>query len=166
MASASPLPNASAFNTFKVEARTPSEQVDGVGNDGSRVNSRSETGANGRQRRQTRPPQLHGSSPNGQGDEEDGYTSSASDTLPAHLQEKINEKTGLIMGHTPEKVMYLVMKAKHRFALEQNEQLQERLKATKSEVRKEKGKRDHALDDLLRRMLGYALYLCFLFLQR
>jgi hypothetical protein len=58
------------------------------------------------------------------------------------------------MGHTPAKVMYLVMKAKHRYALQQNEQLQERLKATRSELRKEKGEKEHALDDLLRRMLG------------
>jgi hypothetical protein len=82
--------------------------------------------------------------------------------LPAHLQEKINEKTGLILGHTPEKVKYLVMKAKHRYALQQRELLQERLKATRSEMRKEKGEKEHALNDLLRRMLGCVIYLLFL----
>lgn len=162
-----PLPNTISFNIFKVEPHTSSEHVDGAGNDGS--HDKNKTGSNGRQRRQARTSQLqpqHTPSPDVQGDEEeDGYTSSASDILPVHLQEKLDESTGLIMGYTPTKVMYLLMKAKHQYALQQHELLLEQLKATKLEMRKEKGEKEGALDDLLQRMLGCALDLLFLFTQ-
>jgi len=164
----SSLANTTGFHTLKVDPNTPSEHVEGVGNDSN--HEKNKTGANGRQRRQARTSQLqpqHTPSPDEQGDEEeDGYTSSASDMLPPHLQEKLDESTGLIMGHTPTKVMYLLMKAKHGYALQQHELLLEQLRVTKLEMRKEKGEKEQVLDDLLQRMLGCAINLLFLFSQR
>ncbi|KIM44562.1 hypothetical protein M413DRAFT_442530 [Hebeloma cylindrosporum] len=121
-----------------VDPHTPSEHVDAVGNDSN--HERNRTGTNGKQRRQTRTSQLQPQptpSPDGQVDEEeDGYTSSASDILPVHLQEKLDESTGLIMGHTPTKILL------------------EQLRATKLEMRKDKEEKERALDELLQRMLG------------
>lgn len=165
LVTSSSLPNSIGFNAFKVEPHTPSEHVDNDSN-----HERNKTGANGWQRRQARTSQLQPQrtpSLDGQGDEEeDGYTSSASDILPVHLQEKLDESTGLIMGHTPTKVMYLLMKAKHRYALQQHELLLEQLRVTKLEMRKEKGEKESALDDLLQRMLGCAINRLILFTPR
>ena len=164
----SSLPNTTCSDTFKVDPHTSSEHVDGAGNDGN--HEKNKAGTNGRQRRHARTSQLqpqHTPSPDAQGDEEeDGYTSSASDILPVHLQEKLDESTGLIMGYTPTKVMYLLMKAKHQYALQQHELLLEQLRATKLEMRREKGEKEGALDDLLQRMLGCATGLLFLFTPR
>ncbi|KAF8966168.1 hypothetical protein BDZ97DRAFT_1809854 [Flammula alnicola] len=140
------LPNTSGFNTFKVEPHTPSEAVDDGDDYFSAARSKRGT-TNGRQRRQPRTSQLHAQhTPSPENEEEEGYTSS-SDT---HL----NETTGLILGRTPAKVMYLLMKAKHRYALEQHEELLEQLRLMKVDMKKEKDMKEGTLDDLLRRMLG------------
>ncbi|KDR72931.1 hypothetical protein GALMADRAFT_158573 [Galerina marginata CBS 339.88] len=168
-------PNASAFTTFKVEPHTPSEAgvVEEANHD---YFNRGKTGpsTNGRQRRLPRASQLqlqpqHTPSPDdvaqGQaqagvpgGDEEDpdadGYLSSASDVLPPKLQAQLDETTGLVLGRTPAKVMYLFMKAKERYAVQQHEELKEQLRVAKSEMMKEKEAKEGVLDELLGRMLG------------
>jgi len=51
-------------------------------------------------------------------------------------------------------VMYLLMKAKHRYALEQHESLLEELRVTKAELKKERDEKEAMLDQLLGTMLG------------
>jgi len=49
-------------------------------------------------------------------------------------------------------VMYLLMKAKHRYALEQHESLLEELRVARAEMKKEKEEKERALDEFLRGM--------------
>jgi len=144
-----PYANSSAsFSTFKI-ARTPSEAMDDIefnaGQDSLSARGH-KIGTNGRQKRQLgQNPLLPHNTPSPDmqpGEDEDGYTSSASDTLPFHLQPLYDERTGLVLGRSPAMVMYLLMKAKHHCAVEQHELLSEELKAVKDELKKEKrGKR-------------------------
>jgi len=112
-------------------------------------------GTNGRQKRQLRQNTLlpHNTPSSDMGEEEDGYTSSSSDTLPPHLQSLIDDKTGLVLGRSPAMVMYLLMKAKHHCAHEQNELLLEQLKAVKVELKKEKDEKEASLDQFFQVML-------------
>lgn len=167
----------SGFNTFKVEPNTPSELVldDDAGLDyinptrskGSA--STSTTTANGRAKKPPRPSPLqaqHTPSPNdpqdddlqilgqGPGEDDDGYTSSASDVLPPSLQAHFDESTGLVMGRTPAKAMYLLMKAKRDYALKERENLLEQLRVMKTEAQKQMDEKDSALDALLKNLLG------------
>jgi hypothetical protein len=87
-------------------------------------------------------------------DEDEGYTSSTSDTLPAHLLPHYVPATNLVLGRTPSMVMYLLMKAKHRYALEQHESLLEELRVARAELKKEKEDKEGTLDDFLRSMFG------------
>lgn len=87
-------------------------------------------------------------------EEEEGYMSSASDGLPASLMARFDSSTGLVMGKSKVKVMYLVMKAKHRFAAEQNDSLSEELRELRVELEREKVEKESALDELLQRTLG------------
>lgn len=93
-------------------------------------------------------------------DEDDaGYsssssTSSSNDTLPNHLVQHYDNTTGLVMGRTPAKAMYLCMKAKYRHAMEQNEGLQEQLRVMKAEGKRERELKEEVLDKVLRRVLG------------
>jgi hypothetical protein len=96
------------------------------------------------------------------GDEEDeGYISPTSDLLPDYLRLHFDDSTGLMMGKTKSKVMYLLMKAKYRYAMEQRETLSEQLKDARAELDKEKLDKESALDELFRQMLG-----CVAFLQK
>jgi hypothetical protein len=152
------IPNTSGFTTFKIEARTSSEAMEDV-EFNSRHDSLSarshKTGTNGRQKRQLRQNPLlpHNIPSSDIGEEEDGYTSSSSDTLPPHLQSLIDDKTGLVLGRSPAMVMYLMMKAKHHYAHEQNELLSEQLKAVKVELKKEKDEKEVSLDQFFQIML-------------
>lgn len=51
-------------------------------------------------------------------------------------------------------VMYLLMKAKHRYALEQHEELIEQLRVMKKEKEREKELKEEALDQYLRVIAG------------
>jgi len=77
----------------------------------------------------------------------------SSDTLPPHLQSLIDDRTGLVLGRSPAMVMYLLMKAKHHCAHEQNELLLEQLKAVKVELKKEKDEKEASLDQFFQVML-------------
>ena len=111
------------------------------------------TRTNGRQKRQIRQNPLlpHNTPSSDMG--EDGYTSSSSDTLPPRLQLLIDDKTGLVLGRSPAMVKYLVMKAKHNCAHEQNEMLLEQLKAVRVELKKEKDEKEASLDQFFQVML-------------
>ena len=151
------IPNTSGFTTFKIQARTPSEAMEDMEYN-PRHDSLSapsyKTGANGRQKRQLRQnPLLPLNTPSSDMGEEDGYTSSSSDTLPPRLQSLIDDKTGLVLGRSPAMVMYLLMKAKHNRAREQNELLLEQLKAVKVELKEEKDEKDASLDQFFQVML-------------
>lgn len=87
-------------------------------------------------------------------EEEEGYMSSASDALPASLMAHFDSSTGLVMGKSKTKVMYLVMKAKHQYVTEQNDLLSEELRDLRVELEREKAKKESALDELLHRTLG------------
>ena len=52
-------------------------------------------------------------------------------------------------------VMYLLMKAKHRYALEQHEELIEQLRVIKKEKEREKELKEEALDQYFRAIAGY-----------
>jgi hypothetical protein len=87
-------------------------------------------------------------------EDEDGYVSSASDGLPDSLMAHYDRSTGLVMGESKSRVMYLLMKAKHRYVMEQNDSLSEELRGLKIELEREKMEKDGALDELLHRTLG------------
>lgn len=144
------LAGASGFNTFKVE---PSEPLD-LRHDKDRDQSSKGRHTNGRLH-STAPnsPRFNGS-PNPHFDDDEGYTSSSSDVLPAHLMSHYEPSTNLVLGRLPAMVMYLLMKAKHRYALEQHEQLLEELRVVRAELKREKEEKEGALDRVLRGVFG------------
>lgn len=88
-------------------------------------------------------------------EDEDGYISSASDGLPTSLMVHYDRSTGLVMGESKSKVMYLLMKSKHRYVMEQNDSLSEELRELKMELEREKMEKDSTLDELLHRTVGW-----------
>jgi len=76
------------------------------------------------------------------------------DPLPGYLIEAMDPQTGKIYGRSPAMVRYLIMKAKHRFALEQHENLLEELRVVRNEERRMRQEKEDALDDVLRSCLG------------
>lgn len=70
--------------------------------------------------------------------------------------ERFEPSTNKILGRSPEMVMYLLMKAKHKYALQQHEFLLEELRGAKAELKKEKEEKETAVDHVLRGMFGYA----------
>ncbi|KAG5648853.1 hypothetical protein DXG03_000202 [Asterophora parasitica] len=140
------------FNTFKIE---PSPYPDLLGD--TRIRRTHNPTSNGRHRSlspQHHPPR-HGSPDRGRHEDDEGYNSTASDILPAHLAPHYVPETDLVLGRSRSKVTYLVMKAKHRYALQQQESLLEELRVTKAELKKERDEKEAALDQLLGSMFGY-----------
>ena len=76
------------------------------------------------------------------------------DQLPEHLLATMDPNTGLIMGRTPTMVRYLLLKAKHRYALEQHEALLEELRIHRYEEKCWRERKDALLDELLRVNFG------------
>jgi hypothetical protein len=161
------------FNTFKVDPATTAEQPVTVSEDQiaetsvKQVASSSAKGkgiSTGKGKKQTRQVQSQAQAahtptpgPQQQGggiEDEDGYMSSASEGLPASLMDHYDRSTGLVMGESKSKVMYLLMKAKHRYVMEQNDSLSDELRELKVELEREKVEKDGALDELLHRTLG------------
>ena len=143
-------PTHSGFNTFKIEPHTPSELDD--------ISSTSPTGgdyfaagnhtiSNGSLHRRSASPGGSMDSAEPRDDGEDG--------LPPHLLQAMDPKTGLILGRSVEMVKYLVMKAKHRYALEQHEFLIEELRIARHELRRTKEEKELGLDELLRFNFGF-----------
>lgn len=118
--------SASGFNTFKVE---PDAGMDDFPHGFT----------NGRA---SRP----GSPRPGGGDEIDG---NPSEELPAYLAQHYMPETGLVMGRTPAMAMYLLMKAKHSYALREHESLLEELKVANAELKREQEQKEQMLDRFL-----------------
>jgi len=73
---------------------------------------------------------------------------------PARLMEQMDKTTGLIMGRTPVMVKYLIMKAKHQFALEEHANLIEELRMVRHEERCWRERKDALLDEVLKATFG------------
>ena len=58
------------------------------------------------------------------------------------------------MGRTPAMVMYLLMKAKHRYALKENESLLEELRVARAELKRERDQKEMMLDRYLLSAFG------------
>ncbi|KAG6910933.1 hypothetical protein DXG01_005987 [Tephrocybe rancida] len=102
-----------------------------------------------------RPPRRRAGSPERNGpDDDDGYNSTGSDTIPDYLRKQYNPETNTIQGRSPAMVMYLLMKAKHRYALDQQESLLTELRDAKTELERQRDEKDVALDQLLGNMFG------------
>ncbi|KAJ7769657.1 hypothetical protein DFH07DRAFT_281453 [Mycena maculata] len=76
------------------------------------------------------------------------------ETLPPHLQARYAAADKRFTRRSPAMTMYLLMKAKHRYALQEQEQLQEELRAVNAELAKQRDEKERALDDLLRTFFG------------
>jgi len=161
-----PINNGGTFNTFKVEPNPSFDISDDAHRMSSLTSSISIMDTRDRDSRPNTRAQMNGhrrrssSSPNspvppGNPDEDEGYTSSSSsDALPPHLLPHYVEADNLVLGRSPSMVMYLLMKAKHRYALQQHEQLLEELRIVRAELKKEKDEKELALDRLLKGIFG------------
>jgi len=157
------------FNIFKVDPAKVTEQLmpdDQVTETSvaqlASSSSKGKGSSTGKGKKQIRQVQMQAQAVDtptsgGQGggmEEEEGYMSSASDGLPASLMARLDSSTGLVMGKSKTKVMYLVMKAKHRYVTEQNDSLSDELRDLRVELEREKAEKESALDELLHRTLG------------
>ncbi|KAK2464955.1 hypothetical protein APHAL10511_003031 [Amanita phalloides] len=122
----------SGFSTFKVEPDVGTDEFP-------------HTFVNGRS---SRP-----GSPCPGGEEGDG-DSPSDDHLPTYLAQHFEPETGLVMGRTPAMVMYLLMKAKHRYAVKEHESLLEELRVARAELKREKEQKEMMLDRYLFNAFG------------
>ncbi|KAG6334350.1 hypothetical protein ID866_4741 [Astraeus odoratus] len=134
-----PTDASSAFNTFKVEPRSPSE-AGGPG--GDYFDSVAPLGHD----------DGHREDKLDEDDEDDG--------LPPHLARLVDPQTGLVMGRPPSMVKYIIQKAKMRYALETHAALIEELRVARTQVKEEKIKKEAMLDDLLKVVFGYDRTAC------
>jgi len=123
---------ASGFNTFKIEPDTGLDDFP-------------HNFTNGRS--------SHPGSPRPGGEDRDG-DSSSEDSLPAYLAQHFMPETGLVMGRTPAMAMYLLMKAKHKYALKEHESLLEELRVARVELKREKEQKEIMLDRFLVNAFG------------
>jgi len=128
---AQPTEPPSAFNTFKIEPRSPSE-----------------AGALGTDYFDGAAPQQEEHGDDGLEDEDED------DGLPPHLTRLMDPQTGLILGRSPALVKYVVQKAKWRYALETHAALIEELRVARAQAGEEKLKKEAMLDDLIKTMFG------------
>ncbi|KAF9560434.1 hypothetical protein CPC08DRAFT_636598 [Agrocybe pediades] len=166
MAAASISANTSGFNKFRLEPKISLALVSGdrLNESGHEyLKAGGSSIANGRAKRAPKPSPLHGQhtpslvdpdDDDAQALEEDDGDESEMDELPPSLMAHYDESTGLVMGRTPAKAMYLVMKAKSVHATKEREKLLEQLKVMQQEAERETKEKDNALDALLQRLLG------------
>lgn len=152
--SASASASAHGFGAFKVDAHTPTD-VDSGNYDGTPVDERGDYFS--RRPRSASPGAA--SEPSTAADGEHPRVlnpdrDDRDDVLPPHLAAALDPATGTIFGRSPPQARYLVMKAKHRFALEQHESLLEELRVVRCEERRMRVAKETALDGLLRATLG------------
>ncbi|KAL4243609.1 hypothetical protein ABKN59_011156 [Abortiporus biennis] len=74
--------------------------------------------------------------------------------VPPYLMERMDPATGLILGRTPTMVKYLVMKAKHRHALKEHENLIDELRTLRREEKCWRERKDSLLNEVLRVSFG------------
>ncbi|TDL20477.1 hypothetical protein BD410DRAFT_751028 [Rickenella mellea] len=136
------------YNTFKVEGGTPTEANGWENDEGTPMDERERGDYFSRRARSTSPGGGSPTStpPDGH-DSDDGL-------LPPHLAAALDPATGTIYGRPPIFAKYLVMKAKHRFLLEQHENLLEELRVVRADERKARNAKEAALDSVLRASLG------------
>jgi hypothetical protein len=131
-----PQPSGDGYGTFKVD---PPEIVEEDRLSPFDVNGDHPNGVNGRR----------SVTPDDDDEDED-------DEIPAYLQEKMDPNTGLIFGKTPTMVRYLIMKAKHKHALEEHANLIEGLRMVRYEEQSWRERKDALLDEVLLATFGYA----------
>lgn len=124
-----PAPEQSSFNTFKLEPQTPSELDNGIGGGGDYFSALTR-------------------------EEDDDGDDGEDDGLPPHLQRLMDPRTGLIMGRTPALVMYIIQKAKMRYAIDTHTALIEELRITRAQAKEEKVKKEAMLDELIKTVFG------------
>ena len=77
------------------------------------------------------------------------------DGIPPHLVAQMDPNTGLILGRPPAMVRYLIMKAKHEYAVEQHAHLVEELRMMRHEEHIWRKRKDALLDEVLKQQFGY-----------
>ncbi|KIY44720.1 hypothetical protein FISHEDRAFT_77341 [Fistulina hepatica ATCC 64428] len=102
---------------------------------------------------------LHSHEPNGQdtpgeGDKHSDDESSELDRLPESLVPHYDPATDHVHGRSRAMAMYLVMKAKYRYAQQQNEILAQDLKRVRDELDREIEVKDEVFDKLLTTVFG------------
>ncbi|KAF9267198.1 hypothetical protein L218DRAFT_856810 [Marasmius fiardii PR-910] len=88
-------------------------------------------------------------SPGGRAEDE------GTDTIPPALMTLYDPASRTILGRSKEMVMYLLMKAKLRYALEQQGYLLEELRSAKVDLRREQEDKERMVDTFLRGTFGY-----------
>lgn len=88
--------------------------------------------------------------PNSSGSEDEDLE----ETLPEYLKNERDPETGKIHGRSPAMVQYLIMKAKHNYALEQHVHLLEELRVARGEERRAREQKEEVLDEVFRTLLG------------
>lgn len=77
-----------------------------------------------------------------------------SEGIPLHLWNLRDRETGLIMGRSPAMVKYLIVKAKHKHALDEHEALIEELRVARNEQNFWYGQKELLLDEFLKANFG------------
>jgi len=77
-----------------------------------------------------------------------------SEGIPPHLWDLRDGETGLIMGRSPAMVRYLIMKAKHKHAIQEHEALIEELRVARNEQNFWHAKKEILLDEFLKASFG------------
>ncbi|KAJ6519127.1 hypothetical protein C8R45DRAFT_1085176 [Mycena sanguinolenta] len=151
------MPTQSSFGTFKIEPNPAAEMEDlsaPIASSTSVLDSRDfEEPRPPENPRQMTPMSPGVRSPPRPMDDDDEVMLTV-DSLPPHLRARYNPADNLVMGRSPAMIMYLIMKAKHRYASQHHEQLQEELRAIRAQLKKEKDEKEVALDNLLRGYFG------------
>lgn len=136
------------YNAFKVEGTTPTEFPglnpwdDGYDLEPTPLDDREYFAS----RRSVSPDRT--STASGELGSEEG--------IPSYLRDAMDPQTGKIHGRSPAMVKYLVMKAKHRYVLEQHENLLEELRVVRYEERRTREEKEEALDLVLGAYYGCA----------
>lgn len=139
-------PPADGYTTFKVDQQLPYEHYGDI--DDGRVSPMEGNGHldyyhNSFASRRSLSPDI-------QVEESDGE-----DELPPHLAALQDPKTGLIMGKSPAMVKYILLKAKHRYALQEHSSLIEELRTLRYEEKCWRERKDALLDEVLRVTFGW-----------
>jgi hypothetical protein len=76
------------------------------------------------------------------------------DQIPERLLQVQDQQTGLIHGRSPAMVKYLLQKAKHKFILEEREQLEKDWTNVNEALNAERDLKEQLLDDVMRKSWG------------
>ncbi|KAF7309987.1 INO80 complex subunit 1 [Mycena indigotica] len=78
----------------------------------------------------------------------------ATDPLPPRLRSRVDPDNFKIDGHSTSKVMYLITKAKHQYALQRHDELRNELYAVRAELSYYESEKEIALNNLMREYFG------------